>query len=52
MDRLEEALTIVKAMFTEERPSFAGRYYQIDQALNVPRPVQAGRAADPRRRRR
>ena len=42
MDRLDEALTIAKAMFTEERPSFAGRYYRIDQALNVPRPVQPG----------
>jgi F420-dependent oxidoreductase-like protein len=40
MDRLEEALTIAKAMFTEDRPSFSGRYYRIDQALNVPRPVQ------------
>jgi len=42
MDRLEEALAIARAMFTEERPSFAGRHYRIDQALNVPRPVQAG----------
>jgi F420-dependent oxidoreductase-like protein len=42
MDRLEEALTIAKAMFTEDRPSFVGRYSRIDQALNVPRPVQPG----------
>jgi F420-dependent oxidoreductase-like protein len=42
MDRLDEALTIIRAMFTEDRPSFAGRYYRIDQALNVPRPVQPG----------
>ena len=42
MDRLEEALTIIKAMFTEERPTFTGRYYRIDQAFNVPRPVQPG----------
>jgi F420-dependent oxidoreductase-like protein len=42
MDRLDEALAIIKAMFTEERPSFHGTYYQIEQALNVPRPVQAG----------
>jgi F420-dependent oxidoreductase-like protein len=41
-DRLEEALTICKAMFTEERPSFQGRYYQIDRALNHPRPIQPG----------
>ena len=30
MDRLEEALTIAKAMFTEERPTFEGRHYRID----------------------
>ena len=42
MDRMDEALTIIKAMFTEERPTFTGTYYRIDQALNVPRPVQPG----------
>jgi F420-dependent oxidoreductase-like protein len=42
MDRLDEALTIAKLMFTEDRPSFQGRHYRIEQALNVPRPVQPG----------
>ena len=42
MDRLDEALTIAKLMFTEDRPSFEGKYYKIDRALNVPRPVQPG----------
>src|SRR5262245_52012474 len=42
MDRLEEALAIIKAMFTEERPSFNGTYYRIEEAINVPRPVQPG----------
>jgi F420-dependent oxidoreductase-like protein len=42
MDRLEEALRICRAMFTEEAPSFAGRYYQIEGALNVPRPIRPG----------
>lgn len=42
MDRLGEALTIAKLMFSEERPSFDGRYYRIDRALNVPRPIQPG----------
>jgi F420-dependent oxidoreductase-like protein len=41
-DRLEEALTICKAMFTEDRPSFEGRYYKIDRALNDPRPIRRG----------
>jgi F420-dependent oxidoreductase-like protein len=40
-DRLEEALTIARAMFTEERPSFTGANYQIDRARNVPRPINA-----------
>jgi F420-dependent oxidoreductase-like protein len=42
MDRLDEALTIAKLMFTEDRPSFEGKHYRIDRALNVPRPIQAG----------
>ena len=42
MSRLDEALQICKLMFTEERPSFEGRYYRIQQALNVPRPIQPG----------
>jgi alkanesulfonate monooxygenase SsuD/methylene tetrahydromethanopterin reductase-like flavin-dependent oxidoreductase (luciferase family) len=41
-DRLEEALTIARAMFTEERPSFAGTYYRIDRARNQPRPIRPG----------
>jgi len=42
MDRLEEALQIIRAMFTQERPSFEGRYHRIDRALNRPRPLQNG----------
>ncbi len=42
MDRLDEALTIIKLMFTEERPSFSGTHYRIDRALNQPRPLQPG----------
>jgi F420-dependent oxidoreductase-like protein len=42
MERLDEALTIIKRMFTEERPSFEGKHYQIKNALNVPRPIQQG----------
>src|SRR5260221_6652645 len=39
MDRLEEAVTIIRKMFKEERPSFEGKHFRIDQALNVPRPI-------------
>ncbi|MFN2543822.1 MAG: LLM class F420-dependent oxidoreductase [Actinomycetota bacterium] len=42
LDRLEEALKICRAMFTEERPSFSGRHYRIEEALNSPRPVTPG----------
>jgi F420-dependent oxidoreductase-like protein len=42
LDRLEEALEICHLMFTEDRPSFSGRFYRIERALNVPRPVQTG----------
>ena len=42
MTRLDEALRICKLMFTEERPSFDGTYYRIEDALNVPRPIRPG----------
>ena len=42
LDRLEEALQICRAMFTQEAPSFEGRYYRIHEALNFPRPIQPG----------
>jgi F420-dependent oxidoreductase-like protein len=41
-ERLEEALIICRLMFTEDAPSFEGRYYRIHEAVNRPRPVQAG----------
>jgi F420-dependent oxidoreductase-like protein len=42
MDRLEEAVQICRAMFTEETPTFDGRYYHVHAVHNVPRPIQAG----------
>ena len=42
MDRLDEALTICRAMFRDDRPSFEGVHYRIAAALNVPRPIQPG----------
>ena len=42
MDRLDEALTIIRAMFTEDRPTFEGKHYRISEALNVPRPIHPG----------
>src|SRR5438128_6895894 len=42
MDRLDEALRICKLMFTQERPSFKGRFYRIERAINHPAPIQPG----------
>ena len=42
MDRLDEALTIIRRMFTEDRPTFDGRHYRVHDVLNVPRPIQPG----------
>jgi len=42
MDRLDEALTIAKAMFTQAQPTFDGRYYHVKDVLNVPRTIQPG----------
>ena len=41
-ERLEEAVQICRAMFTQEAPSFEGRHYRIAGALNFPRPVRPG----------
>ena len=42
LDRLEEALEICRAMFAGAEAHFRGRYYRLDGALNLPRPVQPG----------
>lgn len=41
-ERLEEALQICRAMFTEDAPTFHGRHYHVDEAVNRPRPVRPG----------
>jgi F420-dependent oxidoreductase-like protein len=42
MDRLDEALSIVRGMFAEERSSFDGHHFRTRDVINVPRPVQPG----------
>jgi F420-dependent oxidoreductase-like protein len=39
-ERLEEALVIARAMFTQEAPSFEGTHYRVDGVLNNPRPIR------------
>ena len=40
LDMLEEAAQIIRRMLTEERTSFSGKHYQVDNASCLPRPVQ------------
>jgi F420-dependent oxidoreductase-like protein len=42
MERLAEALQVIRALFRQSPASFAGRYYQVEGAHNMPRPVQRG----------
>src|SRR5262245_44245066 len=42
MDRLDEALTIARLMITARSPSFEGKFYRIDRALNEPKPLRPG----------
>ena len=42
LERLEEAVRICRAMFTQEAPTYHGKHYRIEEALNFPRPVQPG----------
>jgi F420-dependent oxidoreductase-like protein len=42
LDRLEEALEIITPMLRGERPSFAGRHYRAQEAINSPAPLQPG----------
>ena len=38
--QLEEAVQVVRLLWTQERASFAGRHYQLQEALCAPKPVQ------------
>jgi alkanesulfonate monooxygenase SsuD/methylene tetrahydromethanopterin reductase-like flavin-dependent oxidoreductase (luciferase family) len=38
--RLGESLEVIKRLWTEERASFTGRYYQLNEAVFNPKPVQ------------
>jgi F420-dependent oxidoreductase-like protein len=42
LDRLDDALRICRAMFTEERATVEGKHASIRDALNFPRPLQPG----------
>ena len=37
---MDEACSVLKALWTEERATFKGRFYQLDNAIAEPKPVQ------------
>jgi len=39
-EKLEEALEIIVPMLRGERPTFDGRHYRVDDAINVPGPLR------------
>ena len=39
-EHLEEALQIVKQMWSEDVGPWSGRHYQLEETLNVPQPIQ------------
>jgi F420-dependent oxidoreductase-like protein len=39
-ERLEDTLNIARAMFTQERASYAGKHHHIEQAYNNPKPIR------------
>jgi alkanesulfonate monooxygenase SsuD/methylene tetrahydromethanopterin reductase-like flavin-dependent oxidoreductase (luciferase family) len=38
--RLDEALAVIRTLLSEERTSFEGRFYRLDEAIAEPKPVQ------------
>src|SRR5215470_5814753 len=42
-ERLDEALQVIARLFAEERTSFAGKHYALNEAPSLPRPLQRPR---------
>ena len=40
MEMLDEGIELMKAMFTEDEPTYEGEHYRIENAYNEPKPVQ------------
>jgi len=40
IEHLAEGIQVLKCMWTEEEPTYQGRFFSIDKAYNFPRPVQ------------
>jgi F420-dependent oxidoreductase-like protein len=42
MDRLDEALTIIRGMFADSRQTFDGGHYRVSDVINMPHPLTPG----------
>lgn len=40
IDQLGDAIKLIKAMWTQDEPTYHGRYFSVEKAYNNPRPVQ------------
>lgn len=40
LEQLHDAIKLIKAMWTEEEPTYKGRFFSVTKAYNNPRPVQ------------
>lgn len=40
LDQLREGIELLKTMWTEDEPTYRGRWFRIEKAYNQPRPVQ------------
>jgi alkanesulfonate monooxygenase SsuD/methylene tetrahydromethanopterin reductase-like flavin-dependent oxidoreductase (luciferase family) len=40
INRLKETIQIIKSMWTQDKASFSGKYYSINEAICEPKPVQ------------
>lgn len=40
LDMLDEATTIIRGLLTQDRTTFEGRHFRVDNASNLPAPVQ------------
>ncbi len=40
MNRLSEGVQVIRALFNQEKSSFEGQYFELNEATNYPRPVR------------
>lgn len=40
IERLDEAITVIKLMWTEKKTTYTGQYYAVKDAVNYPKPLQ------------